>query len=83
MLGMTMRKMAVTMMMTGTFANFFLCHLNLECSGLYEELLMSSLPLYCCQWWNPPLKLSHMITQGNPGYTLGFDNPGYTLGFEP
>ena len=34
-------------------------------------------------WWNPPLKLSHVITQGNPGYTLGFDNPGYTLGFEP
>ena len=24
-----------------------------------------------------------MITQGNPGYTLGFVNPGYTLGFEP
>ena len=27
----------------------------------------------CFQWWNPPLKLSNMITQGNPGYTLGFE----------
>ena len=28
-------------------------------------------------WWDPPLKLSHMITQGNPGHTLGFENLGY------
>ena len=33
-------------------------------------------------WWNPPLEVSHMITQGNPGYTQGFENLGYTLGFE-
>ena len=30
-------------------------------------------------WWNPPLKLLHVITQGNPGFTLGFQNLGYFL----
>ena len=29
----------------------------------------------CVQWWNPPLKWSHMITQGNPGYSLDFSKP--------
>ena len=67
---------------------------NLQCSALIEihththryapkENETLKIARYTVQWWNPPLKLSHMITQGNPGYTLGFDNPGYTLGFEP
>ena len=24
--------------------------------------------------WDPALKLSHMLTQGNPWYTLGFES---------
>ena len=45
---------------------------------IMKGIKMTKVLFICCQLrWNPQLKWSYMITQSNPGYTLGFQNLGY------